>query len=311
MRDSAPRNAAYPALVLATLLALGARQSVAQELEPRSYAAAPTGLNLLVGGFARSTGEVLPDPSAPIADIEADIDAAIVGYARTFAFLGRSSSIAIAVPYVNAHVTGLVFGTTPGHVDRTGLGDTRVRFAINLYGSPARAPGEFAREKPGATFGASLIVSAPTGQYDPARLINIGAHRWAVKPEIGFAYPYGKWMFEGYAGLWLFSDNGNYFGGQLREQDPLHSLQAHVSYTFRPRLWLALNSTWYDGGQTTIDGIPRLDRQANSRLGITLSLPITARQSLKFAWSDGISTRIGSDFDTWGVFWTYAWADGS
>ncbi len=307
MRVPAPCHAA----LLALTLALASRGAVAQELEPRSYAASPTGLNLIVGGFARSSGDVLPDPSAPIEDIEAEINAAILGYARTFGFLGRSSSVALAVPYVNADVTGLVFGTTRGHVERTGLGDTRIRFAVNLYGSPARSPGEFAREKPGATFGASLIVAAPTGQYDPARLINIGAHRWAFKPEIGFACPYGKWIFEGYAGVWLFTDNGNYFGGQLREQDPLTSLQAHVSYTFRPRLWLAANSTWYDGGATTINGVPRLDRQSNTRFGVTLSLPMTARQSLKLAWSDGVSTRIGSDFSTWGVFWTYAWADGA
>ncbi len=305
MRVPAPCHAAF----LALSLGLVARDSVAQELEPRSYAAAPTGLNLAVAGYARSTGEVLPDPSAPISDIEAEIDAAVVGYARTFDFLGRSSSVAIAVPYVNAHVTGLVFGTLRGHVDRTGLGDTRVRFAVNLYGAPARDPAEFVREKPATTFGASITVAMPTGQYDSGRLINIGAHRWAVKPEIGFAFPYGKWVFEGYAGIWIFTDNGNYFGGQLREQDPLHNLQAHISYTFRPRLWLAFDSTWYDGGATTIDGVPRLDRQSNTRLGLTLSLPLTARQSLKLVWSDGVSTRIGSDFDSWGVFWTYAWAD--
>lgn len=305
MRVPAPRYAAF----LALSLALAARDSAAQELEPRSYAAAPTGLNLLVGGYVRSTGEVLPDPSAPISNIEARIDAALVGYARTFDFLGRSSSIAIAAPYVNAHVIGLVSGTTPGHVDRTGLGDTRVRLAVNLYGSPAQSPAEFAREEPHTTFGASITVAMPTGQYDSGRLINIGAHRWAVKPEIGFAYPYGRWVFEGYAGVWIFSDNGNYFGGRLREQDPMHNLQAHISYTFRPRLWLAFDSTWYDGGETSIDGVSRLDRQSNTRLGATLSLPLTARQSLKLGWSNGVSTRIGSDFDTWGVFWTYAWAD--
>src|SRR5262245_12743228 len=62
MRLPAPRTAAF----LALSLVLAHRESVAQELEPRSYAASPTGLNLAIGGFARSTGEVLPDPSAPI-----------------------------------------------------------------------------------------------------------------------------------------------------------------------------------------------------------------------------------------------------
>jgi len=305
MRCPAPCLAAF----LSACLALPAGFARSQELEPRSYAASPVGLNLAVAGFARSSGEVLPDPSAPIEDIEARIDAALLGYARTFGIFNRTSSIAVVAPFVSGEISGLVGGTTRGHVERNGRGDVRVRLAMNIYGSPARTPREFAREKPGLTFGASVLVASPTGQYDPDRLINIGTNRWAFKPEIGVAYPYGKWLFEGYAGVWLFTTNDDYYGGQRREQDPMTSLQAHVSYTFRPRLWLAFNSTWYAGGATHLDGVPRLDRQSNTRAGLTLSVPLTPNQSLKLNWSDGATTRIGSDFNTWGIFWTYAWAD--
>jgi hypothetical protein len=297
------------AAISALCLALAAPEAGSQELEPRSYAASPVGLNLFIAGFARSSGEVLPDPSAPVEDVEAQIDAVVVGYARTFGLFGRSASVAAALPFASGEVSGLVGGTTRGRVERNGPGDTRVRFAVNLYGSPARTPQEFAREKPRATFGASLIVAAPSGQYDPDRLINLGTNRWAFKPEIGLSIPRGKWEFEGYAGVWLFTTNDDYFGGQRREQDPMVSLQAHVSYTFRPRLWLAFNSTWYEGGATTVDGVPRFDQKSNTRAGLTLSVPLTPHQSLKLAWSRGATTRIGSDFDTWGIFWTYAWAD--
>jgi hypothetical protein len=47
------------------------------------------------------------------------------------------------------------------------------------------------------------------------------------------------------------------------------------------------------------------DRQSNSRYGLTLSLPLGASQSLKFNWNDGASTRIGSDFTTYGITWQY------
>jgi hypothetical protein len=33
----------------------------------------------------------------------------------------------------------------------------------------------------------------------------------------------------------------------MRRQDPLPSVQAHFSYTIRPRMWLAFDSTWYGG----------------------------------------------------------------
>jgi hypothetical protein len=34
---------------------------------------------------------------------------------------------------------------------------------------------------------------------------------------------------------------------------------------------------------------------------------VNRRNSLKFAWSDGATTRIGSDFTTWTVGWQYGW----
>ena len=82
-----------------------------------------------------------------------------------------------------------------------------------------------------------------------------------------------------------------------------------MSYTFRPGLWIAANSTWYRGGETTVNGESKADLQENVRVGITLSVPVAARHSIKLTWSDGASTRIGGDFTTWGLAWQYAWFD--
>jgi hypothetical protein len=57
-----------------------------------------------------------------------------------------------------------------------------------------------------------------------------------------------------------------------------------------------------------VGGVENDDVQGNSRAGIALSAPLTAHQSLKLMWSTGVSTRFGGDFDTWGLFWQYAWA---
>ena len=161
------------------------------------------------------------------------------------------------------------------------MGDTKLKCTVNLMGAPALGMSEFMRRKPQTTFGASLTVSAPTGEYHSDKLINVGTNRWALKPEIGVSHPVGRWTFEAIAGAWFFEDNDDFFGGRHREQEPLASVQAHVSYTFRPRLWLALNATYYDGGRSTLDGVEKDDRQSNSRYGLTLSVPIAQRQSLK------------------------------
>jgi len=293
---------------LLLLLLLCSLQVRAQELEPRSYSPNPMGVNFVVAGYVRSTGGVLFDPSLPFSDVEAKLDAGALGYGRTFGLFGRSASALFAMPYAQGEASGNV-GETRRSVSRSGLGDLRLKLGINLLGGEALTPREFAQRKPTTTVGASLTVAAPTGQYYPDKLINLGSNRWAFKPEIGVSQPVGRWFLEAYAGVWLFTDNDDFYGGHLRQQDPIASFQAHVSYTFRPGLWLAANSTWYRGGQTRVDGIARADLQENTRVGLTLSIPVAARQSLKFTWSDGASTRIGGDFTTYGIAWQYLWFD--
>ena len=75
----------------------------------------------------------------------------------------------------------------------------------------------------------------------------------------------------------------------------------------RPGLWAAVDYTYYTGGESTIDGTPQNDRQGNTRGGLTLSVPIKKDQSLKLTWSRGVSTRIGSSFDTYGAAWQLIW----
>jgi hypothetical protein len=295
-------------LGLLALLLIWACVSQAQELEPRAYSPSPVGANFVVIAMSQSTGGVLFDPALPFTDVDAKLNASALAYGRTFGLLDRSASMTLAAPYVWGRASGNV-GTQTREIHRSGLADARLRLAVNLIGGPAMTPAEFAQRKPQTTLGMSMTVVPPTGQYDPAKLINIGSNRWALKPEIGISHPVGRWFMEAYAGVWLFTDNDNFFGGQHREQKPITSLQWHVSYTFKPRMWLALNTTYYNGGSTTVDDIHKADRQENSRVGLTFSLPAGARQSLKFSWSDGASTRIGSDFMTYGVAWQYTWFD--
>jgi hypothetical protein len=91
------------------------------------------------------------------------------------------------------------------------------------------------------------------------------------------------------------------FRGTQLEQEAIASFQAHVSYTFRPRLWVAADATYYKGGRTRIDGRVAANLQENSRVGLTVSVPVTQRQSLKLSWSDGAATRFSADFTTYGL----------
>lgn len=293
------------ALALLVLL-LSGTELFAQQLEPRAYSPNPVGSHFVVVLLGESSGGVALDPSVPIQNVEGTTDVAAAGYGQTFGLLGRVASLALVVPYANAAYDGEVLETAH-HTTRNGFGDLSLRFAVGLLGSPALNLPEFMRRKPAPALGVSLVVVAPTGQYFPDKLINLGGNRWTFKPEVGFTWPNGNWDFELSAGIWFFTDNEDYFGGVVREQEPLITTQAHVSYTFGPRLWLAGSWTYYTGGRTTVDSVRKADWQSNQRYGITASVPLWRTQSLKFSWSKGASTRIGSDFTTYSLAWQIGW----
>lgn len=284
----------------------GAGPARAQQLEPRAYAPVPVGAKTAGLIYVHSSGDVTLDPSVPIENLQAQVQIVAPYFARFFGLFDRLASVSIVAPAARVDANGEVQGN-PHRISRSGMGDPSVRFAINLLGSPALGLQAFQRRSRDTILGASLTVSPPLGQYDPTRLINLGTNRWSFKPELGFSQPLGAWDLELYAGVWLFTANPNFFGGHLRQQDPLVSTQAHAVYTFRPNLWVSLDYTYYAGGTTTIDGQAKSDRQDNSRTGLTLTLPVARQQGLKLIWSRGVSTRVGQDFDSFGVGWNVVW----
>jgi hypothetical protein len=278
----------------------------AQDLEPRAYTASPIGLHFLVAGLGRSSGGVVVDPSLPVDDVEAKVGSAFVGAGTTFALFGRSALLLAAFPWARANATGRI-GELAASATRSGLADPRFKLSVNLVGGRALTPKEFATVRRTTIAGVSVSVVPPLGQYDRTKLVNIGSNRWSFKPEFGLSRAIRRWTIEGYAGVWLFTTNDTFYtGSSIRTQDPITALQGHASYTIRPRLWFALDGTWYSGGATTVDGV-KGDEQRNSRLGATLSLPINARQSAKVAFSTGATTRIGGDFNTIAVSWQLSW----
>lgn len=292
-------------LVLTTTLSLSDRAS-AQELEPYAYAHNPTGVNFIITAYGENWGDLLFDPTVPITDARAGWHNLMLGYGRTFEVFGHSANLAVVVPYVWGDASGRVEGEF-GEVFRSGFADPRLRLSVNLLGGPALAPAEFERFEPRTTLGATLFFVPPMGHYLPDKLVNIGSNRWSVKGELGLSHPVGNWRFELAAGAWFFSDNNDFFGGVEREQEPVTAVQGHIIYSFRRQLWLALDANHYRGGKTSIDGTLNADLQANTRVGLTLSMPLIAKQSLKIAYSRGAATRIGGDFQQVTVGWQYTW----
>ena len=158
--------------------------------------------------------------------------------------------------------------------------------------------------------GASLTAWVPVGQYDDTRLVNLGANRWSLKPELGASKALGPWILELIGAAQFYENNDDFLGGSTREQEPVYSVQGGGIRSFRSGAWLALFATYYSGGRTIVDGAKSRDFKENSRIGLTLSLPVNRNNSVKIYANTGVSTRTGSDFDALGVAWQYRWGGG-
>ena len=298
---------------IGTLLLLCAPALAAQELEPRSYSASPVGTSFIAAAWGQSSGNVVTDPTLPLSDVHATVENVALRYGHAFA-IGNAQAIFLAtMPYAWGWVSGKVSrpgGTVDSAITRVGVGDAQLKLSVNFIGSPALTPQQFAARKPSPWLvGASVAVNVPTGQYLPYQLVNVGTNRWAFKPEVGVSYNWhAKLYIDFYSGVWFFEPNQAFYpGANRRTQDPLWSLQFHASWNFTPRLYAALESTWYTGGASAVNGGPPSGRQDNSRLGALLSYGFATRQSLKLSYSTGASARVGQKFDTVNLAWTYAW----
>jgi len=73
-------------------------------------------------------------------------------------------------------------------------------------------------------------------------------------------------------------------------------------------MWVGFDANFYRGGAVKLDGeytsAPTL---RNSRFGATFSLPINRRHSIKFIFSNGVFTRLGTDFTQLAISYQFIW----
>ena len=281
----------------------------AQDIEPRAFANAPIGINFLIGGYAFTRGALATDTAVPVTDARFTTSNAVLGYVRVLDLGGQSAKFDVMVPYSWLSGSAKLDGE-PLERMVDGFGDPRFRLSVNLYGAPALTLKEFAKYQQDLIVGASLQVSAPLGQYDNSRVVNLGTNRWFFKPEIGVSKALGPWTLELAGAVTLFTDNPDFFKDRTRSQEPLYSLQGHLIYAFRSGIWASFDATYFTGGRTTLGDRLNDDLQRNWRLGTSLSLPLDIRNSIKLYASSGVSARTGNNFDLLGIAWQYRWGGG-
>ncbi len=281
-----------------------------QDLSPRAYVITPVDSNAVNLTYSFFTGSILFNGAIPVTGATGTYSVPIFSYYHSFNFFGRSANVQGSLPYAIGNFQGTL-ANVENHLYRSGLVDSSFRFSLNLKGGPAMRPREYLKWKQNVLLGVSLKVIAPTGQYDPNKLINWGANRWGFKPEFGYSERWGKWVLDAYAGVWLYTTNPQYYSHPNplpQSVAPLGSFEGHFSYDVKQRLWFSLDGNFWFGGTATLNGVPNpVTRQTSSRIGVTAAFPFTKHQSVKVSYSDGAYDRFGGNYRNVSLSWQYSW----
>lgn len=159
-------------LKLITLYFFGHTTLFAQDLEPRTYANVPVGLNFVVAGTAFNTGSVLFDPTFPLENAKIKINSFVFAYARTLKLGNMTGKFDMLVPYVLLEGSA-TFNGQEVYRNVTGFGDSKVSFSVNFIDAPPLSIAVFKDYKEKLVIGGRMQVYLPLSQYDPSRLVNI------------------------------------------------------------------------------------------------------------------------------------------
>lgn len=270
----------------------------------------PIGGNFAIASYIHSGGNVLLDNTLPIEDLEANLNNFAVGYVRSFKLFNKLAKFDVILPYANGNFNALV-NDEDASTSRHGFGDPFFRISMILIGVKALTPGEFLKqESKKFKLGVVFRFKAPLGEYDPEKLINLGANRWAFKTGIAGSYTFiNKIVLEAHLNSWFFTENSDFFGGNTTKQEPLLETQLHITYIFKPGVWLAISTGNTYGGKTEVNGIEQDATQNNSRYGFAFGYRINKNHGLKIAYSNGLTTRNGADFNTFALAYQFMWFD--
>jgi hypothetical protein len=285
---------------------LSADPATAQELEPRLLTNVPVGMNFALFGYSYARGNILLDPAVPVEDLDSKLHMLVGGYVRSIDIAGMAGKVDVVVPFAFGDWQGKLAGQdTARSVD--GFGDPRLRMSLTFVGTPALQARDFATYQQGTIAGASVQVMVPVGQYDSNKLLNLGSNRWVVRSLLGLSQAAGPWFIELYGGVWLFTDNNDFFGGSTLEQDPLWTAKTHLIRTLPKGRWLALDLGYGLGGRTTVDGEQLETRISTFRFGVTLAMPLAPTHTLRLTAATATRIERGPDYDAVAASYQHRW----
>ncbi len=153
-----------------------------------------------------------------------------------------------------------------------------------------------------------VTATLPTANYDPVATNNIGANRFAIKPEFAFSWLKGKWQTEWYSGLTFYTNNNKYQGNKKLEQKNIYNNELHISYNTSDNFWIGADLIHLYGGETSVNHVGQKDKYDNYSYGFIGNYKVAKNQNIKVTYqktfkSTEFSPKVNGWAATYQVFW--------
>jgi len=256
----------------------------AGESGPRAYVNAPVDINLLQLYYANIETK---------GSLSLNSDLGALRYVRYFDLFGNIAAVGGVLSYADARLTVPTLGLNQSV---SGMGDPVFVLGIDFYGAPAMGMDEYLKWKQETILGFSIQVSAPIGQYDQARILNLGTNRWTFKPELAVSHQIAESgvFIESYLNYHLFTKNREYLGNLIRDQNGKWGVDGHLVYEFMRGAFASFDYFYSWGGETKVNGILQGDIVRDTTIGATVKMPVSQSMAVELKYRHDIKTRSGN-----------------
>lgn len=258
-------------VLLASCLAVALDAGAAlNDVMPTDYGALPNDSTVVTGYFYHRNYDSLYSRGNRVLTGELRSDVAALRVVRFFRIAGHSVAPMVVLPYSTTRSDGNMRQMLKETA--SGMGDFRFGGTVWLVNQPATR--DF--------LAATLVFTAPTGDYDSKRAVNPGDNRWKTALSVGWMHGLGeRWTVEVIPELAWYGANDSYNGTLRQEQAHTRSLTSYLRYRVQPDLAVFVGGQLNGGGENTVNGIAQNNAVHNSH-----------RESLGVLWAMDKNTQL-------------------
>lgn len=201
----------------------------------------------------------------------------------------------IIVPFGDLSIDGSDVG---GDFSTSGIGDPILAAGFWLVHDQASK----------TWFALSQYITLPLGDYDKDEVLNMGTNRWSFTEEFGIVKGFDNGFYVDFvANAKFFTDNNDYGSTSVTlEQEPIYTLEGHVSYDVSKSTFVSADYYHHTGGETTVDGIEQEDEQNDHFVQLSCGIQLNRNYQVLLKYRRPLKVENGPKTNDFGIRLVYA-----